>query len=100
MVSEPICSTCGGPPTWAVTVRDEPDERPGNLLALCDSCRWDQPDVALSVPLDVVDEDTFADLYATGLIRTEPGLATRILFGVERPGLAARVLPVREDERE
>lgn len=93
MVSEPICSSCGGPPIWAVTVRENPDERPGELLAVCDACRWDQSDVAVSVPLDVVDEDTFADLYATGLIRTEPGLATRILFGEERPGLASRVLP-------
>lgn len=85
---------------WAVTVRDDPAARPGNLLAVCDACRWDQPDIAVSVPLEVVDDDTFAGLYATGLIRTEPGLATRILFGDERPGLAARVLPTRRHDRE
>ena len=98
-MSEPTCSTCESPPIWAVTVRDDPEERPGQLLAMCDSCRRRQDDVAVSIPLDVVDEDTFADLYATGLVRTEPGLATRIIFGEERPGLVHRVLPSRRDDR-
>ncbi len=99
MSDGPTCAACGGTPTWAVTVRDEPEERPGRLLALCDACRADQSAVAVSIPLDVLDEDTVADLYINGFIRTEPGLASRMLFGEERPGLVARVLPfTRGDE--
>lgn len=98
-MSERTCSTCESPPIWAVTVRDDPEERPGQLLAMCDACRRTQPNVAVSIPLDVVDDDTFADLYATGFVRTEPGLATRIIFGEERPGLVDRILPLMGDDR-
>jgi hypothetical protein len=96
MPEEIPCSSCDKPATWAVTLPYDDEDKAGHLLAYCDTCRHDDSKVAASIPLELVDEDMFVGLYAGGFTRSNPGIATAVLFGEEMPTLAERarrVLP-------
>jgi hypothetical protein len=78
-----LCSQCGDPATWLVTVPYQPGERAGRLLVRCDRCQ----DAAtanrgVAVPLEVLntDPDRFlAALYEHGFTQSDPNLAADVI---------------------
>lgn len=90
MAEDIPCSSCSNPATWAVTAPYDEGGPAGRLLAYCHPCRQEHSNVAASIPLELVGEDLFVGLYAGGFTRSDPDLATSILFGTEMPSLAER----------
>ena len=85
------CSSCGVDAQWLVTMPHEPDG-PGRLLVYCTACRISKSGtVAVSIPLSMADDDTFVALYRDGLTKSDPDLATLIVFGASRDDLVERV---------
>jgi hypothetical protein len=46
--------------------------------------------ITVSIPLGLVDEDMFVELYRLGYTESSPETAAEIVFGEERPNAAAR----------
>lgn len=90
MSEEITCSSCERQASWAVTLPYEEGDTAGELTAYCDRCREEHSEVVTSIPLDILDEEAFVGLYSSGMTRTDPGIATRVLFGSEMPSLADR----------
>ncbi len=84
------CSSCDNPASWAVTLPYDDEETAGHLSAYCNRCRHADSNIAASIPLELVDEDVFVGLYAGGFTRSDPGIATAVLFGEEMPTVAER----------
>lgn len=83
------CSSCGQPAEWLVTVGYNGD-RTGRVLAHCTDCRKGDIPTLVSVPLELVDENMFVDLYRLGYTGSTPDVAAEIVFGEPRPEAAAR----------
>lgn len=90
MSDDIICSSCERKASWAVTLPYEDGDTAGELTAYCERCRREHPEIVASIPLDLLDEESFVGLYSSGLTRTDPGIATMVLFGTERSSLADR----------
>lgn len=66
------------------------DGKAGRVLVNCNDCRNRDVPILVSIPLELVDEDLFVELYRLGYTESEPETAVEIVFGEERPDLAAK----------
>jgi hypothetical protein len=80
---------CGQPAEWLVTIPYSVGKI-GRVLVYCDECRNRPTPIAVSIPLEFVDEDMFVELYRRGYTESAPAFAAQIVFGEERPEVAAR----------
>lgn len=83
------CANCGEPAEWLVTIPYS-DDKAGRILVYCDNCRNRGMPIHVSIPLKLVDEDLFVELYRLGYTESEPETAAEVVFGEERPDLAAK----------
>lgn len=88
------CSSCGGQQDLTlVTSGDysaDGDPPAGRILLYCRPCREERDGswFLSIIPLQLVDEDLFVDLYRKGLTGSDPEIAADIVFGQPRPDLA------------
>ncbi len=95
---EPACMACGHQAArWLVTWPYGQKTGPGRLLAYCDRCREERRDLLwVAMPmslLEIDDEAVLLQLYADGLVSTDPE-AVADLLGVQGRwvGAARRML--------
>jgi hypothetical protein len=56
------CSSCGRPARVLVTLPYEADWAAGRVLVYCMKCRTTNPNVLISIPLELVDSRVFTKL--------------------------------------
>ena len=57
----------------------------------CHDCRMERDNIGVSIPIEMVDEDLFVDLYVRGFTASDPDIAAEIVFGEASPGLVERL---------
>jgi len=83
------CANCGQPAEWLVTLPYS-DGLAGRVLVYGNDCRNRDMPILVSISLEMVDEYMFVEMYRLGYTESSPDTATEIVFGEERPDLAAR----------
>ncbi len=57
----------------------------------CHKCRVDRDNIGISIPIEMLNEDLFVDLYIRGLTESDPDMAVKIVFGEAPAELVERV---------
>jgi hypothetical protein len=85
------CSSCGSDDHLnLVTLLYDDGANAGRVLVYCRDCQAERRNLGLSIPIEMVDEDLFVDLYTRGFTESDPEMAVAIVFGGARPDVAAR----------
>ena len=91
------CSSCGKThdDLHLVTMPHDPHDpgpaAPGRVLLYCYRCRSLRGPFGVSIPVDLVTDSVFEWLYSSGRTTSCPSTAANIVFGEDRPELAAKV---------
>jgi hypothetical protein len=78
-----VCSRCGQPATWLVSLPYSEQSSSGRLLVYCDACRVERAEaVAVALPLSVLAHDIdgiLTWLYEEGFTLSDPRGAAAVL---------------------
>ena len=86
------CSSCGKAEDLSLVIGGySPGGMAGRILLYCETCKANRPEsLAVSIPVELVTEEVFVDLYRHGWTESDPAQAAKIVFGEAQPNTAAR----------